>query len=134
MPADDTDPRLAYDAASGARLSEQLNHLAVGLLKFAEDRLDLLRLEAAHEGSRIGAMLVRGFCAALLGFLTLEVLALLIVAVFWDTAWRLQVIAGLMLAALLGTLALFAAYLHKRNERSGLLNPTPGAHHEAVKP
>jgi uncharacterized membrane protein YqjE len=132
VPADDADPALAYDPAAPPKLSESLNQLAVSALKFAEDRLDLLRWEAAHEGARIGGMLVRGFCAALLAFFTLEVLALLVIAVFWDTAWRLQVIAAVLAAALVGTLLLILAYLHKRNERSGLLHPSPGAHHETV--
>lgn len=110
------------DGADGGKLSEGLNQLATGLLKFAEDRLDLLRWEAAQEGSRIGGMLVRGFCAALLGFFTLEALALLIIATFWDTAWRLQVIAGVLLAALIGTLVLVVAYTRKRNEQSSLLH------------
>ena len=115
-----------------AKLSDGLNHLAIALLKFAEDRFDLLRWEAAHEGSRISGMLVRGFCAALLGFLTLEVLVLLIVASFWDTAWRLQVLVGVMLAALTATLLLVAAYRRKSNEPSSFVQPAPGAHRAAT--
>ncbi|HZP13198.1 MAG TPA: phage holin family protein [Nevskiaceae bacterium] len=122
MPADDADPRLA--TAPSPKLSDTLNELATGLLQFVEDRVDLLRWEAAHEGARIGALLVRGFCAALLGFFTLEVLAVLLIAVFWDTAWRLQVISGVVLAAFIGTGLLIVSYQRKRNERSSLLHPT----------
>lgn len=126
MPADDVDPgvdpRIAVEP--GPKLSETLNQLASSLLQFAEDRVDLLRWEAAHEGARIGGLLVRGFCAALLGFFTLEILALLVIAVFWDTAWRLQVIAGVVLAAFIGTALLIVSYQRKRNERSSLLHPT----------
>ena len=125
MPADDVDPRIAVEP--GPKLSETLNQLATSLLQFAEDRVDLLRWEAAHEGARIGGLLVRGFCAALLGFFTLEILALLVIAVFWDTAWRLQVIAGVVLAAFLGTALLIVSYQRKRNERSSLLHPTTAA-------
>ena len=128
MPADDADPRLAFDAGSESKLSDQLNRLAVSLFHFAEDRVELLRWEASHELTRIGSLLVRAFCAALLGFFTLEILALLVIAVFWDTAWRLQVIAAVVLSALLGTVLLVVAFNRKRHEKSGLLEPTPGIH------
>lgn len=132
MPADDADPRFSFQRAEGDSLSAQLNRLAVSLLTFSEDRLDLLRWEAAHELSRVSSMLVRGFCAALLGFFTLEVLALLLVAIFWDTAWRLQAIAAVMLAAVLGTVLLVVAYLRMRNGQSGLSQPSSQGHHDAV--
>jgi uncharacterized membrane protein YqjE len=128
VPADDADPRVAFDAGAESKLSEQLNQLALSLFHFAEDRVDLLRWEAAHELSRIGSLLVRAFCAALLAFFTLEVIAFLVIAVFWDTAWRLQVVAGVMLSALLGTVLLIIAFQQKKHEHSALLHPTPGVH------
>lgn len=123
MPADGVDPGIAVEP-SPPKLSETLNQLAASLLQFAEDRVDLLRWEAAHEGARIGGLLVRAFCAALLAFFTLEVLALMVIAVFWDTAWRLQVISGVVLAAFAGTALLVMSYQRKRNERSSLLHPS----------
>ncbi len=124
MPADGVDtPRRLTPAVDDEGLSQKLNHLAVSLLKFAQDRLDLLRWEAAHEGSRIGAMLLFGLSAMLLALFTFETLTLLIVAAFWDTPWRMHVIVGVFAAALIGTGLMVRAFMAKRNEKSKLLHP-----------
>src|SRR5690242_19647636 len=102
VPAEGTDflhPQTG-DPAGSQKLSGRLNHLAASLFHFTQDRLDLLRWEAAQEATRTGSILVRGFCAALLAFFTLEAAATLLIAVFWDTSWRLQVIAAVLAAAL----------------------------------
>ena len=128
--ADDADAspegaRIAQPAAEQS-LSERLSRFAVSAVRFAEDRLNLLRWEAAHEGSRLGAMLLRGFCAALLALFTLESLTLFLVASFWDTHWRMHVIGGVACLALVATFFMTRAFLAKRDEKSGLLHrPAP---------
>jgi len=111
------------DPQAGDGLADRLGQLTVSLFDFAQDRLDLLRWEAAHEGSRLLSMLFYGFCALLLALFTFETLTLLIVAIFWDTAWRWHAIGGVTGAALIGTLVMCRAFLAKRNEKSSLLHP-----------
>jgi uncharacterized membrane protein YqjE len=110
------------EPTGGEKLSERLNHLATSLFKFTQDRLDLLRWEVAQEGARLGSMLVYGFCAALLAFLTVEVFAVLLISTFWDTQWRVPVILALLVASLAATAVMFRAFSAKRGERSALLH------------
>jgi uncharacterized membrane protein YqjE len=123
--ADDAEAARIADPQAGESFSERLNQFFVSLVRFGQDRFDLLRWEAAHEGSRFGAMLLRGFCAALLALFTLEVLLLLLVASFWDTPWRMRIVWLVAGASFVATALMFRAFLASRNEKSSLLHRPP---------
>lgn len=100
-------------------LSDTLKRLAASLLVNAQTRFDLLRVELAEERARIGFSLYCGAALCFLAFLTLELAALAIVARYWDSPYRLQVVLGLSFASLLATGAVWVAsrrYGSRRNE------------------
>lgn len=68
-------------------------------------RLELLELDLGAERQRLGGMLLAAALLALTALMTVQLAVLLLVAASWDTAWRLEVIGGLLLLALLAAAA-----------------------------
>ncbi len=68
-------------------------------LHYARLRLQLLELELDQERARLGGMLARGITLALTALIGVQLLAVLLVSLSWETSWRLHVIVGLMLTA-----------------------------------
>lgn len=88
-------------------LTDTLRGLGQGLVDAAQNRLQLLQSELAEEADRLGTLLAFQVLVALLGLLTVQSLALIVLALAWDTPWRTP--ATLALSALAG-LATFLAY------------------------
>lgn len=87
-----------------------LGRSAVGAL---HTRLDLLSTELKEEQARITEVLVIAVLAMLCVFLAIVFAAFFLVAVFWDTPYRLWVIA-LIAAALAGAAAALWADFRRR--------------------
>lgn len=96
---------------------ETVRRLGHGLVDTAQNRLRLLQAELADELDRFGALLARQILVALSALLTIQFLALLVLAVSWDTAWRIPAMVVLTLLAVVATALSYRAYL-KRTQRA----------------
>lgn len=101
-------------------LGTRLRRLAGNLLGYAQNRLELLGVELAQERARVGSVLTCGLLMMLFGMLTLQFGALLLVALSWDSAWRVPVIATLSALALAATVVSAWAWARKRQSASAL--------------
>lgn len=135
-----------------ASTADLLSRLARGLGSVAEHRLRLLQSELGEETQRLGRLLALQLLIALLGLLTLQFAALVVLAMAWDTAWRVPALVGLLVLAASGTALaytrytsrkqrkhpLFAASLEElRKDRAALeqaLEPTPDAPPQRAHP
>lgn len=113
-----------------ADLAGRLHHLATSVVELLYGRVALLQWELAQERARLGSLLGRALLAASFLLLSVQLLAILLVALAWGTPWRLHVIVGLLGAAVLATAALAWRYRLKRLEDSPLLS---GTLHELAK-
>lgn len=86
-------------------VSSTLRHLSTSLVEHAHTRLALLKTEIAEERSRLGGMLWRAVFAILAGFMTAEIVVLVVVAAFWDTPYRWTSLAVLAVASVAGAAA-----------------------------
>lgn len=77
---------------------------------YARVRMELLELELNAERERLGAVLRRGLVLALTLLSTLQLSAALLVALSWDTPWRLPILLGLVLFAIAGSLLAWRAF------------------------
>jgi uncharacterized membrane protein YqjE len=101
---------------SVAGRSTVLQRLFNSGLQYARVRLEILELELIEERQRLGALLTRGMLLSLTALTTTQFVAVLIVAAFWDTPWRLHAIGLLIVAALLATAAAWHALGRLRRE------------------
>lgn len=93
-----------------------LQRLLYNGVQYARVRLELVELELAAERERIGAMLTRGMLLSLAMLMMAQFGAVLVVAAFWDTQWRLHAIASMIAAALALTAAAWLALRRLRRE------------------
>lgn len=96
--------------AVGEIVHRVLLHAIEGL----QARLELLQIELAAEQARLGRQLLRSLVLVLLIFLAVQTSGLLLVALAWNTPWRIPVIAGLATV-----MALAALQLGRRLQRRG---------------
>ncbi|HEY5995355.1 MAG TPA: phage holin family protein [Gallionellaceae bacterium] len=105
-------------------LLESLRRLGGTLLAILHTRLELLSNEIEEELLRLGQILVYGIVALFLFFMSILVLMIFVVALFWDT-YRLQVLGGLtalfLVAGLLVCYALRCAVRQRSKLFSGSL-------------
>lgn len=64
-------------------------------------RIELLELELNDERARLGALLTRSLLFALTAMLALQLLAVLLIAISWETSWRWHVMTALTALAML---------------------------------
>lgn len=90
-----------------------LRNFADGLLGSAHDRLELLAVELHEEKYRLIQILIWISAIVLLAFLTIAFISFAVVVVLWETARLAAVfsLAGLYLAALVGTVLAFRRFL-----------------------
>lgn len=98
---------------------DTVRRLGLGLVDMAQNRLELLQAETTDELDRLGALLARQVLVALSALLTVQCLALVVLAAAWDTPWRLAAVVGLTALAAGGTVAAYAAYVARKRR------PTP---------
>lgn len=89
---------------------ETVRRLSHGAVDFAQNRLKLLQAELADELDRLGGLLARQILVAFSALLTVQALALVVLAAVWDTPWRVAAVVALALIAALGTVAAYRAY------------------------
>lgn len=96
-------------------LMETVRRLGHGLVDAAQNRLRLVQIELAEELDRLGVLLARQVLIAALALLTAQCFGLIVVALAWDTRWRLE--STLVLGALAAA-ATAAAYRSYRSHRA----------------
>lgn len=86
-------------------------------LRYLRLRIEWLELELGDERARLGALLTRSLLFALTAFLGIELLVLLLIALSWDTPWRLPAIAGVTTLAALACALSWRALAQVRKPR-----------------
>jgi uncharacterized membrane protein YqjE len=105
---------------------DTLRSLARGLVDMAENRLKLVQLELGDEADRLGTLLARLIVTALSGLLTVQFAALLLLALVWDTPWRVTAMFALMLFAAGVTAYAWSAYLDAQQRTTPIFDSTLG--------
>lgn len=77
----------------------RLQRLLRSTLQYARVRVEILEVELHLERARLGAMLMRGVALALSALLGLQLVIVLLLALSWNTPWRLHVIVALIITA-----------------------------------
>ncbi|MGQ0699306.1 MAG: phage holin family protein [Panacagrimonas sp.] len=90
---------------------DTVRRLGHGLVDSAQNRLRLIQAELSDELERLGSLLSRLILFALSALLTVQLLALVVLAAAWDTPWRIPAMVGLTLLAAAGTFAAYNSYL-----------------------
>lgn len=91
-------------------LSDSLRRVLAQSMNVVQGRFELFKLEIDDERQRLGQVLSRGLLAALSIFLAVQLIALLLVALVWDTPWRLPVVVGLAVTCVVIALRAVKAY------------------------
>lgn len=94
---------------------ESLRSLVLGLVGMAENRLRLLQSELGDETDRLGSLLAFQILIGLLGLLTVQFIALIVMALVWDTPWRVW--AAVLLTASAATATVLAVRGYQRRKR-----------------
>lgn len=102
-------------------LMESLKRLTGTLLVIFQTRLELLSNEMEEERLRIGQMLLYGSAALLFFGLTIMLLTVFIVVLFWDS-YRLQVLGGLSVLFFVAGLLLWNALRRVAREKPRLFS------------
>ena len=107
--------------AESSGLMESLKRMAGTLLVICHTRLELLSSEMEEEYLRIGQMLVYGSVAMFCFGLSIMLLTVFIVVVFWDS-YRLPVLGGLAALFFVAGLLLCNALRRMAREKSKLFS------------
>lgn len=99
-----------------ADVGGRLHHLAASALQLLQGHVALLQWELLQESARLGSRLRRGLTVCLGILLSAQLLLVLLVALAWDTPWRLHVVGGLLALTVLATLLLIRSYRRQRVE------------------
>jgi uncharacterized membrane protein YqjE len=102
-------------------LMESLKRLTGTLLAIFQTRLELLSNEMEEERLRIGQMLLYGSVALLFFGLTIMLLTVFVVVLFWDS-YRLQVLGGLTALFFVAGLLVWNALRRVAREKSRLFS------------
>lgn len=105
-------------------LLDRMHGLGVTALEFLQGRVALLQWELAQERARLGAMLSRALLAGFFLLLSIQLLVILLVALTWETQWRIHVIGGLLGLAFVVTGSLAWGFRSKQKEESALFANT----------
>ncbi|MEW6167831.1 MAG: phage holin family protein [Pseudomonadota bacterium] len=96
----------------------RLQHVMHSAVRYARARLELLELEISTERERLGLLMTRGLLLSLAALMSTQFAAILVLAAFWETRWRLHAVAVLIVAALGATFAAWAALRRVQNRSS----------------
>ena len=97
------EPDTASTRAAPTDLFDSAKHLLGSIVAHLHTRLALFATEFAEEKLRLWRLLYNFLVAMFLLFTTLMLVLLFVVAVYWDTPYRLHAIGGLALLLLIGT-------------------------------
>lgn len=97
---------------------ETVRRLGNGVLDMLQGRLELLQTELGDELDRLGGLLARQILVALSGLLTVQFLVLIVLALTWDTPWRVTAMILITLLAAGATALSYNAYTAHRQRRS----------------
>lgn len=97
---------------------ETVRRLGNGVLDMLQGRLELLQTELGDELDRLGGLLARQILVALSGLLTVQFLVLIVLALTWDTPWRVTAMILITLLAAGATALSYNAYTAHRHRRS----------------
>lgn len=103
---------------------DTVRRLGHGLVELAQNRLKLLQAETADELDRLGALLARQMLTGIAALLTVQALALVVVAAVWDTPWRLGAMIGLTLLGAGATAAAHASYVARKRRTKPIFADT----------
>lgn len=95
-------------------LTDTLRNIAEGFIDAAQNRLKLLQAEVGEETDRLLGLLAWLVVTALLALLALQFIALVVLALAWDTPWRTHAMVALTAAAAAATGFAYRAYLSAR--------------------
>lgn len=95
-------------------LTDTLRSIADGFVDAAQNRLKLLQTEIGEETERLGGLLIRLVLTAFAGLLTLQFVALVVLALVWDTPWRTHAMAALAALAAIATGVAYHAYATRK--------------------
>ncbi len=113
------------------RISDSLRRLLNESLNIVQGQFELFKLDLGDERTRLGNVMTRGVLAGLLIFMTVQLFALLAVALSWDTQWRIPVIVGLAVTSLVATLLAIRTY--KATPASSLFESSVDELHKNVR-
>ena len=95
-------------------LTETLRNIAEGFIDAAQNRLKLLQSEVGEETDRLLGLLAYLVITALLALPTLQLVALVVLTLTWDTPWRTHAMAGLAVAAAVAAGFAYRTYLSSK--------------------
>jgi len=95
-------------------LTETLRNIAEGFIDAAQNRLKLLQSEVGEETDRVLGLLAYLVITALLVLLALQLLALVVLTLAWDTPWRTHAMVALTVAAAIAAGFAYRAYLSRK--------------------
>lgn len=99
-------------------LTDTLRSIADGFLDAAQNRLKLLQSEVGEETERLGGVLAYLVLTAFAALLTLQFVALVVLAVVWDTPWRTPAMVALAVLAGIGTALAYHAFVTRKQRPS----------------
>lgn len=102
----------------------RMHQMAATALEFLYGRVSLLQWELAQERTRLMVLLRQTLLAALFILLSAQLLAVLLVAVAWNTPWRLHVIGALLAITVAGSIRLVLSLRAKGREEPQLFAST----------
>ncbi len=105
-----------------ASLVQSVRHLLLGVVSQTSSRLRLLALELTEERDRVLALLVAALIACFFVFLAVVFGAMLIVADYWDTPYRLAAIGWLAAGALIVAVLAVLFFLYRVKKPTTLFN------------
>lgn len=88
--------------APPAGLFGSVKNLAASLVSHLHTRLQLLATELAEEKLRLTSLLFGAMLALFFAFMALVLVALFVIAAYWDTPYRLHAVAFLAVLSLTG--------------------------------
>ncbi|HEU4620952.1 MAG TPA: phage holin family protein [Burkholderiaceae bacterium] len=97
-------------------LGESIRRCAAGLVAQMHLRLELLQCDIAREKIRLETLAIAGALALFFGLLTLLMGVFVILALTWDTPYRVPTVVGLALVSLIAAaVSTFAAMRARRD-------------------
>lgn len=95
-------------------LTDTLRHVAEGFIDAAQNRIRLVQSEVGEETDRLLGLLAFLVIAGLFAMLTLQIVALVVLTLVWDTPWRTHAMAALAALAAVATGLAYRAYVGRK--------------------